>query len=110
MLLRLSHRCKITGRVMPIHDEEDDEEMPSYKFSEPNDDSPDDVELSGDAQEFIRCPHCRKYILDEATQCPYCKNWVEEGGKSRKPLWILITALICVVLGILWLLSGRSWP
>ena len=88
---------------MSLHD---DDENPNYKFHQPDDDAPDIRDTAGDEQEFIRCPHCRKYIFEQAEQCPYCRQYVEEEKTSHKPLWFIITAVFCLLIALAWALWG----
>ena len=90
---------------MPIRDD-DDEPGNGYKFPAP-DDSVDDADTPADDRDTIRCPRCRKFIFDDAEQCPYCKTWVTTEQKAgQKPIWFIVTAIICLVMLILWALRG----
>ncbi len=43
----------------------------------------------------VECNFCQREIYDDASQCPYCGNYVSaEDSSARKPLWIIVTAVI----------------
>lgn len=57
--------------------------------------------------ETIPCPHCGQAIHEDAQRCPYCENWIseEDSTPERKPVWIIVTAVICLLLVMLWILG-----
>jgi hypothetical protein len=61
-----------------------------------------DVDDEGD-QLTEPCPHCRKPIYDDAEQCPYCHHYIApEASYSRKPLWLIIGALVALAAMFSW--------
>jgi hypothetical protein len=67
---------------------------------------PSDADLAEEAG-AVKCVHCGRLMLEDADLCPYCKHWQtdELGRMPRKPLWFVLTVILCVaalsgVLGI----------
>jgi hypothetical protein len=100
---------------MHIHDEDDDPPDLFRQSSDASrDDAPDEDEMTApDDFATVRCTRCRKLIFEDAEQCPYCKHWQAEDERSRKPLWFILTAILCIAmlsgLGALLLLGRISW-
>ncbi|MCE9530236.1 MAG: zinc-ribbon domain-containing protein [Planctomycetes bacterium] len=65
-------------------------------------------EDESDENDTIPCPHCKRQIYDGAEQCPYCGHYIseEDAPRERKPLWIVVTAVICLAVAILWIWQG----
>lgn len=76
-------------------------------------DDPDVRDLAPDDFATIRCTHCRKLILEDSIRCPYCKEWQTGAKRNRKPLWFVITAIVCILViggyAILALLGHLPW-
>jgi len=73
----------------------------------PDDDEWDDSEDSefdeADSEDTVPCPYCSAAIHEEAERCPHCENYISrEDAPSRVPLWMKLTALVCLVAAILW--------
>ena len=57
--------------------------------------------------ETVDCPSCRRPVYEESEQCPYCGHYItEEDGGAGYPLWIVITAVVCLALALGWALWG----
>ena len=74
-------------------------------------DDRDDAEWTpdeDDEDETVPCNHCGRAIYEGAEQCPYCGNYVSEEDEPRqaKPLWIVVSAVICLAVVILWIWQG----
>lgn len=87
---------------------QDDDDRDNYKFRMPDedDDGPDEALRERDT---VKCPHCRKWILEDSPKCPYCKNWVEaeREGPSR-PRWVVWTAIALLALcGVWWMMTAH---
>jgi hypothetical protein len=50
------------------------------------------------------CPYCGASVYEDAEWCPHCDQYLsaEDGGTSRKPLWILVVAL-GLVAALVWI-------
>ena len=50
------------------------------------------------------CPHCGENIFDEAERCPECGEYIsiEDMPAASKPLWIVLTAIVCLIFVLLW--------
>jgi uncharacterized paraquat-inducible protein A len=57
----------------------------------------------------VSCPYCRNEIYEDSVRCPRCGNYIseEDSPPSRKPMWLAITAIICLVLIFMWMGLGR---
>jgi uncharacterized protein (DUF983 family) len=85
--------------------------MPRYY--EPPDDDDEDYLADGEDPEpeaaddgTAPCPHCGKDKYEESERCPHCGNYVsEEDNPSPPPMWIIVTAIICLVVVGFWVLS-----
>ena len=62
----------------------------------------DDYGDDSDDPGTIPCPHCRREVDEDAQRCPYCERYLsdEEAVSYRKPLWIVITAIVCLCVAI----------
>ena len=79
---------------MPYRD--DDYSAPEEsEYPEPdNEDAEDSIVAS-----LVACPYCRKLIHEDAPRCHHCGNFHSaEDAPSRKPLWLVVTALVCLAL------------
>ena len=97
---------------------EDDDELKNYRFSDAargkdgdddDRDDPDHRDIDRDDMDTIPCPHCRKLIYPESFRCPYCKSLLtadEQAGTHKKPLWVIITVIICVLLMGWWMIAA----
>jgi len=52
-----------------------------------------------------RCPHCGHEVHEDAQMCPYCENWIteEEDLPTQRPLWFILTTVVCLLIVILWI-------
>jgi hypothetical protein len=74
------------------HDDEEDADDLGER------DDPDESDMDeSDEPEMIRCPHCRKYVNEEADQCHHCGQYIAEA--RGVPLWAIVTALVLLILG-----------
>lgn len=79
-------------------DESDDDEGWDEEPSSFDDDEP-----------TIPCPYCRREILEDSPRCPYCERYIsaEDGGTGRRPMWIVVTTLLCLAVAIWWVITAR---
>jgi hypothetical protein len=93
---------------MPIHDEDDDHlfhhsDSPGHDADEHEMTAPDDFST-------VPCTRCKKLIFEDTEYCPHCKHYQLDNERNRKPLWFILTAILCIVMlsGIVALmLSGK---
>jgi hypothetical protein len=80
---------------MRIHDEDDDaEDMWPGQHGDSADEDPDPRDISD--ENFVKCVHCGSYIHAAADMCSYCEMWqTDEKQKPHKPLWFVLTVVIC---------------
>jgi hypothetical protein len=75
--------------------------MPRRTTEDWDEDGPEEEE------ETMPCPYCKRPIHEDAQRCPYCENWISEedveASPEGKPTWIVLTALVCLLLVILWI-------
>ncbi|MFL5342287.1 MAG: zinc ribbon domain-containing protein [Gemmataceae bacterium] len=55
----------------------------------------------------IPCPYCRKPIHEDSPRCPYCEQYIseEDAPPARKPRWLIVGAVVCLAVAVLWALS-----
>ncbi|NDH94114.1 MAG: hypothetical protein EBZ13_06180 [Planctomycetia bacterium] len=73
------------------------------------DDDTIDTDLADDGELVtLPCPYCGEEMLEDSPQCPACGNYIsaEELPYYRQPLWVVVTAVICLMLVLGWLLRG----
>jgi len=65
-----------------------------------NDDAPD--------ESTIPCPSCGREIYDDSPRCPHCGQYLsdEDAPPGRKPWWIVLGALLCLIAVGIWILAG----
>jgi hypothetical protein len=70
-----------------------------------DDDDPYDSESDSDDDDTEPCQYCGAAVYDDSPRCPACGNYLSgEDAPSRFPVWVKITALICLVVVVLWVL------
>jgi ferredoxin-thioredoxin reductase catalytic subunit len=81
-------------------DWEDDEDVEPETVDEANYD--EDVDISSP------CPYCGKQMFDDTPRCPHCGNYISEEDSpedrpgDRKPMWIIIAAVLCLIAALFW--------
>lgn len=52
----------------------------------------------------VPCPYCRREILEDTPRCPSCGSFIsaEDHAGQRRPVWVFITALICLGMAVWW--------
>lgn len=68
----------------------------------------DDLDDNGEEAVTIDCPICGEAMYDDAPQCPACGHYLTDDDLQHgsKPLWVVLTALICLALAVGWALGG----
>jgi hypothetical protein len=69
-------------------EEDDDDDGELDTSDDPSESDMDD----SDEPELVQCPHCAKYVSEEAERCHHCGQYVEDA--SRAPKWVIVTGLI----------------
>jgi hypothetical protein len=79
---------------------DEDDEWDAEDDADPGDDSDDEP--------AVPCPYCRREILEDVSQCPYCHRYIsaEDQAGPGKPLWIVLTALVCLGVALLWVFAA----
>jgi hypothetical protein len=84
--------------------------MTAYRDQDDDDwDTEDDHgDDSDDGEPTVPCPYCRHEILEDSPYCPSCDRYLsaDDHAASRKPVWIMATALICLGVAIWWVLAA----
>jgi predicted nucleic acid-binding Zn ribbon protein len=78
-------------------------------FQENDEEELDDSELpdaadvdDSDSTDTEPCPICGKLIYEQAQTCQHCGNFVSLGHtRNRKPLWIVVGVILCIILALL---------
>ncbi len=84
---------------------DDEDEMEPYKFdAAPSDDLTDWDNQDG--VDTVPCPHCGKQVYEEAEQCHKCGHWIYKRQRSRLPMWVLFTAVFCLLMALVLTLMG----
>jgi RNA polymerase subunit RPABC4/transcription elongation factor Spt4 len=97
---------------MRVHD--DDDAGDAWR-DDSFDEDPDHRDISD--EDSVRCVHCGRYIHADADICPYCRMWqTDEVRDSGKPLWFVLTVILCVAaisgalaVGIALMYGWRPW-
>lgn len=68
-------------------------------------DGEDEFDADDSADEpTVPCPSCGCEIFEDTPRCPSCERYIsaEDHTASRKPLWVIATALICLGVALSW--------
>ncbi len=68
---------------------------------------PDEADMDQTDQPATEpCPYCGKPVSELAEVCPHCRSYIsQEDAASRKPLWLIIGVVVCLVIVVLcWVL------
>jgi predicted nucleic acid-binding Zn ribbon protein len=89
---------------MSFGDYEDDEEDEDDEKDLDDSDYPDEDDIGDEeSAETEPCPYCGKPIYERAEVCPHCGQYIsKEDWRARKPVWIVVGAIICVALILLY--------
>ena len=69
----------------------------------------DDADFDDDSDEpTVPCPSCGQEILEDSPYCPHCQRYVsaEDQAGPRRPLWVIVTAVICLGTAIWWVFTA----
>lgn len=82
--------------------------MNAYRDEEEDwDDEEADLGDDADEEPTVPCPSCRRDILEDSPRCPHCGRYIseEDHASSKKPLWVIVTAVACLAAAIWWTLA-----
>jgi len=84
------------------HEDDWDEE-----FDSDEDEGELDSSEDGDEEPTVPCPYCGREIHEESVRCTHCDIYIsaEDAPTQGKPLWIVITALICLAAVYGWIVG-----
>lgn len=87
------------------HDEDNDDRWQAE--ADDDDELPEGVYPDDDEEPTLSCPHCHREIHEDALHCPHCEQYLsaEDTPSQRKPWWIIIGAILCLFVAILWALG-----
>jgi hypothetical protein len=73
-----------------------------------DDDDEADFDDDSDDEPTVSCPYCSREILEDSPYCPHCQCYVsaEDHAGPRRPLWVIVTTLICLGVAIWWVFAG----
>ncbi len=79
-----------------MSDDDDEAELDHREYPEPDE--------GDDEDDTVPCPHCGTALHEDAERCPSCENYVsrEDAPSTSFPLWVKLTALVCLVVALLW--------
>lgn len=80
--------------------EEDEEWGDEGSTADENDEWLDERE-----EPTVPCPCCGREIYEDSPQCPHCRQYISEQDAlpSRKPWWIIIGVLLCILVIWFWI-------
>ncbi len=85
---------------MPNQDWEDEDE------SDDSDEGagPDESDMDhSDEPELVQCPHCRKYVSEEAERCHHCGSYLSaEDAPSRLSWWVIVGVALAGLAALVW--------
>jgi hypothetical protein len=87
-----------------MDDDADESDYSGFDTSDPDDDA------------TAPCPACGAEIYDDAERCPECGHYLTReaaprhdsvgGLRSKPPLWIIVGAILCIIIVVLWVVAG----
>ncbi len=83
----------------------DDDEPDDWEDDPDGDDSAWDAD---DEEPTVPCPYCGREMLEDSPRCPHCERYIsaEDHAATRRPTWVVITAVICLTIAIWWVLTA----
>jgi endogenous inhibitor of DNA gyrase (YacG/DUF329 family) len=79
-----------------VEDDDEGEELDERELPDQSD--------SNEDENTRPCPHCGKEIYDNAEQCPKCGKYVDDDSSPRRPVWLIIGVILCLLIVIGWVL------
>jgi hypothetical protein len=86
-------------------DLEEDLDADEADLSDPDADLRDD---DSTAEDTVPCPACGAEVFEDSPRCPACGEYVTaDGGQAgSRPLWVVVTAAICLAMAVWIALAG----
>jgi len=86
---------------MAYRDDDDDGDDDDAWDSEDGEDEAED-------EETVTCPGCGREMYDDSPRCPSCGRYVsaEDFASGGKPVWVVVTAAVCLAVVAWWLFRG----
>jgi predicted nucleic acid-binding Zn ribbon protein len=56
----------------------------------------------------VPCPYCGREIVEDIATCPYCENYLsreDSPNPQPRPQWVLWTAVLCLLMALMWALG-----
>jgi predicted nucleic acid-binding Zn ribbon protein len=77
--------------------------VPRYQPDDDEDDDLPDGVYDDDEPPTVPCPYCREPLPEDAQYCSRCEKYIsaEDAPPARKPTWIVIGLLVCLLLAIM---------
>jgi hypothetical protein len=82
---------------------DDADDLDDSEFPDESDDGDNDT---------VECPHCLRPVYEDAERCPGCGRYLSREDRARparRPWWLVVGALVCIVVVIRWVTLG-NWP
>ena len=95
---------------MSRHDEVDEEEDEDGGGADFHPEGPDPSEMdSSDDPDLEVCPHCRKFISEDAERCHHCGEYISaEDAPLSRPAWYVIGVIFSLAVVLLvWIFSRQ---
>jgi hypothetical protein len=56
----------------------------------------------------VPCPYCGRPVYEDSPRCPHCASYIseEDTPPRRKPWWLIIGALVCLLIVLRWIMGG----
>jgi hypothetical protein len=70
-------------------------------------DEDEDSEYDEDDEPTVPCPYCGQEMFEDSPRCPACDRYIsaEDSAGPRKPLWVVLTAVVCLAMALMWALA-----
>jgi predicted nucleic acid-binding Zn ribbon protein len=71
-------------------------------------DDDDDQDSDDGDNATVPCPRCGASIYEDTPRCPECGWYLTDADRARstRPLWVIVTALVCLGMALWWALAG----
>ena len=61
-----------------------------------------DVEAGdADSVDTVVCPGCKRQVYEDADLCPHCGQFLLRDSSSRKPWWVIVGIVACLIVIVL---------